>query len=117
MIENVTPGTQTTDMCFKAALLNRARSVHPTDIPEDFEYFRAEGYQCPYVTEETGKQCALSDPMVFMQKDVGFVAIGTRNFCDMELNDPKRFKKEAYPSFATRVRNLGRDIAKLAHLR
>lgn len=109
-LEHVPGPTQNTDQCFEAALLNHARSVHPSDIPEGYDYFRAEGYKCPYISQKSGKECTMSNPMVFMEHNVGFVAIGTTNFCKMQSEAPRRFNREASPSLKTRIKNIGKSI-------
>lgn len=96
--------------CFKASLLRAAYDTLSVDIPEDFQAARFEDYTCPFVTKDNSV-CTFTDPMVFMKQRVGFVAMGSRNFCKLEQDSPRAFKKAALGGVGIRAMRFGKEVS------
>lgn len=103
------------DKCLKAKVLRAAFDISPSKIPEDFEAANLDGYKCPFVSRD-GKECTFADPMVFLKHKVGFVAMGSKNFCRSELDSPRDFKRVALGSIGVKAVRFVRDLnAALRH--
>ena len=105
MVEQFIPNSR---HCLTARIEHMARDKNPDAIPEDTHIIEYTDQQCPFLSSD-GTGCEVTDPKLHLKKGFGFVAVYSAAKCDLKIDDPQAYTKEANGTLSDRVKRAVRN--------